>query len=84
MHKHILGAAAAAFLVASLAGCAGTETKGTVQNVNPAQQEVTLSDGKTYKAADGVDLASLQTGDNVTIQTKEENGQTVITKITKS
>lgn len=83
MHKTILGAATAALLLATTAAWAGN-AQGTIQSIDTQNHQVTLDDGKTYKAMDGVDLAALKAGDSVTIQTKEEDGETVITKITKS
>jgi Cu/Ag efflux protein CusF len=83
MHKHILGAAAAALLFASTGAWAGNDHKATIQSINADASQLTLSDGKTYMVQDGVDLASLKTGDSVTIHTEMQNGQTVATRITK-
>jgi Cu/Ag efflux protein CusF len=80
MNRHILTATAAALLLGSTVAWAGNDVKGTVQSINAETQQITLNDGKTYKAAAGVNLASLKAGDSVTIQTEDQNGETVVTK----
>lgn len=58
----ILGAAAAAF-----AGDATYRTTGTIKSIDLMQHVVTLENGATYKAAQGVNIKGLKAGERVTL-----------------
>ena len=56
-------AAMSAFVVAAYAA----EVEGKVQSVDAATRTITLDDGQTFVAAEGVEIAQLEPGANVKI-----------------
>lgn len=58
----ILGSATAAF-----AGDAIYRTTGTIKSVDLMQHVVTMENGSTYKAAQGVNIKGLKAGQKVTL-----------------
>jgi Cu/Ag efflux protein CusF len=79
MKKVFVSIAALAALTAS--AFAG-EVTGQVQSVDAATRTITLADGTTYTAAEGVSLEGLAAGDNVTVTF--EDGTTNATAVTKN
>ncbi len=71
-------AALAAFTASALAG----EVAGQVQSVDPVTRTISLADGTSYTAAEGVAIEELAEGDSVTITF--EDGTTVATAVTKN
>lgn len=70
-------AASAAFIFAAYAG----EIEGSVQSVDPATRTVTLDDGSSYVAAEGVAVDTLVAGDRVKVTF--DDGTTNATAIDK-
>ena len=70
--KHLMIAATAAGLLAasSLAALAA-EASGAIASVDTAAGTVTLDSGQTFILPSGLDAASLQVGENVTITYEE-------------
>jgi len=56
-------AASAAFIVAAYAG----EVEGTVQSVDASSRTITLDDGSSYVAAEGIEIVALAPGSKVKV-----------------
>lgn len=66
-------AASAAFLTAAYAA----EIEGVVQTVDPSARIVTLEDGSTFRAPDGVAIETLEAGTKVKVTLDDSNNAVV-------
>lgn len=84
MKKHVIAAAAAFFLTASLAAGAA-EVDGSIASIDPATNTITLTDGNTYVLPAGVNAASLQAGTKVrVIYQQAGDGKLIATEVQPS
>ena len=71
MHKLMIAASAAALLTASSLAALAAEASGSIANVDASAGTVTLDNGQTFTLPAGLDAASLQPGQQVTITYEE-------------
>lgn len=80
--RKLVGAVSALALFASAGlAVAAEEVTGTVLEIDEMAQTITLEDGATYTAAEGVILEGLEPGEEVTVSFEEEDGENVATSI---
>jgi len=73
MKRLMIAASAAALLAGSSFAALAAEASGAIASVDTSTGTVTLDSGQTFILPTGLDAASLQPGENVTI-TYEESG----------
>jgi Cu/Ag efflux protein CusF len=73
--------ALAAALLTSGAALAATDT-GTIKQIDPKSDAVTLDDGKTFTLAEGTEAESLKVGQTITVTYHVKSGKMVATKVT--
>ena len=73
-------------LIASVSTAwAWSDVTGTVDKVDTQARQITLDDGKTYTREPSVSLASVKTGDKVTLSVeKKSDGTNVANKLMKA
>jgi hypothetical protein len=71
MNKLMTAASAAALLAASSLSALAAEASGMIASIDPAAGTVTLDDGQTFVLPSGLDAASLEAGQQVTITYEE-------------
>jgi hypothetical protein len=72
--------AAAAITLMTGAAFAATDT-GTIKQINPKSDAITLDDGNTFTLAEGTEAESLKVGQKVTVTYTLKAGKTAATKI---
>ncbi len=78
MKRLIIAAATLALMMG--AAFAASDT-GTIKQINPNSDAVTLDDGKTFTLAEGTEAESLKIGQKVTVTYDMKDGKMVATKI---
>lgn len=85
MRKLMVAASTAAFLAVSAYGALAAEATGKITSIDTTAKTVTLASGEMFKLPASVDAASLQVGQNVTIQyDKGSNGEMTATSVQTS
>lgn len=85
MRKLMVAASTAAFLAMSAYGALADEATGKIASIDASAQTVTLENGDTFKLPADVDAASLQVGQDVTIQYDQgANGEMTATSVQTS
>lgn len=85
MRKLMVAASTAAFLAVSAYGALAAEATGKITSIDTTAKTVTLASGETFQLPASVDAASLQVGQNVTIQyDKGANGEMTATSVQTS
>ncbi|MEQ9690059.1 MAG: DUF1344 domain-containing protein [Bauldia litoralis] len=74
MRKLMVAASAAALLAVSSIGAFAEEATGTIESIDTTAGTVTLATGETFTLPATVDAASLQIGQDVTIEYEEGEG----------
>ena len=83
MKKLVVAAGAAVLLAVSSLAALADEASGSITNVDDSAMTITLDDGNTYVLPADVDPASLQEGDQVTIEySQDADGNLVATAVT--
>jgi len=82
MKKFVSAALAGAMLTGSVFAALAGEGEGVVASVDPATRTITLEDGSTWTAAEGVDVEALAAGD--AIKVTYEDGTTTVTAVEKA
>lgn len=73
MKKLMLATSAAALLAASSFAALAAEANGAIASIDASAGTVTLDSGQTFILPDGLDAASLQPGESVTITYDESS-----------
>lgn len=82
MKRLMIAASAAALLSASSLAALAAEASGAIASVDTSAGTVTLDSGETFILPSGLDAASLQPGQNVTITYEESgDGQMMATEV---
>jgi streptogramin lyase len=82
MNKLMIAASAAALLTASSLAALAAEASGAIASVDASSGTVTLDSGQTFTLPSGLDAASLQPGQQVTITYEESSdGQMTATEV---
>jgi len=82
MRNLVSAALAGVMLTGTVFAAFAGEGEGVVAAVDPATRMLTLEDGSTWTAAEGVDLESLAPGDAVMVT--YEDGTTTVTAVEKT
>jgi hypothetical protein len=74
----------AALMLMSLDGALARELDAVIGSIDWTTRQIVLADGTTYSVQRGINLAKFKAGDNVTLESKDEHGKTIVTKMTKA
>ncbi len=82
MKKLVIAAGAAVLLAMSSLAALADEASGSITDIDDSALTVTLDDGNSYVLPSDVDPASLQVGDQVTVEyTKDADGNLVASTV---
>jgi len=81
MKRLMIAASAAGLLAASSLAALAAEASGAIASVDTSAGTVTLDSGQTFILPSGLDAASLQPGQNVTITYEESGGQMMASEV---
>jgi Cu/Ag efflux protein CusF len=75
----------ATFAALAILGAAGSalaeEASGTIESVDPTQNQLVLQDGQTFTIGESASVEGLNPGSQVTLSYEEQDGQKVITDV---
>jgi Cu/Ag efflux protein CusF len=74
----------AALMLMSLGGALAREFDAVIGSIDWTTRQIILTDGKTYSVQRGINLAKFKAGDNVTLESEDERGKIIVTKMTKA
>jgi hypothetical protein len=74
----------AALLLVSLDDALAREFDAVIASIDWTTRHIVLTDGNAYSVQRGINLAKFKAGDNVTLESKDEAGKIIVTKMTKA
>jgi hypothetical protein len=74
----------AALMLLSLNTAQAREFDTVIGSIDWTTRQIVASDGKKYSVQRGINLAKFKAGDNVTLESNDERGKIIVTKITKA
>ena len=76
--------ALAALMFTSFDGALAREFDAVIGSIDWTTRQIVLDDGKTYLVQRGINLAKFKAGDQVTLESEDERGKVLVTKLTKA